>query len=82
MPFRIHCDYSREFDVILKDLCKLYGIKLTYSRLGHLQIKGYLKRMHLTPLEIVHIHRTKYSDKHPLKDFLQAVIAYNKSQFQ
>lgn len=54
---RCYCDYGREFDIaLLKELCKLYVIKLTYSSVGHLQSNGSLEWFHSILLEMIRIH--------------------------
>lgn len=82
-PLRIHCDYGREFDnTTLRDLCRLFDIKLTFSSVGHPQSNGSLERFHSTLLEMIRIHRSENPDEHPLNILPYAVIAYNNSRNQ
>lgn len=79
-PLRIHCDYGREFDnTLMKDLCKLFDIKLTYSSVGHPQSNGSLERFHSTLLDMIRIHKAENPDEHPFNILPYAVIAYNNS---
>lgn len=79
-PLRIHCDYGREFDnSLLKDLCTLYDIKLTFSSVGHPQSNGSIERFHATLAEMIRIHTTENPDEHPFTILPYAVICYNNS---
>ncbi|KAJ8954581.1 hypothetical protein NQ318_003112 [Aromia moschata] len=80
-PLRIHCDYGREFDnATIKDLCKLYDIKLTYSSVGHPQSNGSLERFHSTLLEMIRIHMSEHPDEHPFNILPYAIVCYNNSE--
>ena len=79
-PLRIHCDYGGEFDNnLLKDLCSLYDIKLTYSSVGHPQSNGSIERFHATLAEMVRVHKTENPNEHPFTILPYAVICYNNS---
>ena len=79
-PLRIHCDSGREFENnLLKDLCTLYDIKLTYSSVNHPQSNGSLERFHATIAEMIRAHTTENPREHPLTILPYAVICYNNS---
>lgn len=79
-PLRIHCDSGCEFNnQLLKDLCLLYDIKLTFSSVGHPQSNGSLERFHSTLLEMIRTHKTDNPNEHPLTIVPYAIICYNNS---
>lgn len=82
-PLRIHCDRGKEFDnQLLKDLCTLYEIKLTYSSVNHPQSNGSLERFHATLLEMIRATLTDNPGDHPLTCLPYAIICYNNSKNQ
>lgn len=79
-PLRIHCDYGREFDNrLLKDLCTLYNIKLTFSSVNHPQSNGSIERFHATLIEMIRANKLENPNEHPLTIIPYAVICYNNS---
>jgi len=80
-PLRIHCDRGREFDnVLLRDLCRLFEIKLTFSSVSHPQSNGSLERFHATLNEMINIHKTEHPDEHAFNILPYAVISYNNTK--
>lgn len=80
-PLRIHCDQGREFDnILLRDLCELYDIKLTFSSASHPQSNGSLERFHATLTEMIRIHVAENPNEHPFNILPYAVICYNNTQ--
>ena len=80
-PLRIHCDSGREFDnSLLRDLCLLYDIKLTFSSVGHPQSNGSVERFNATLLEMIRAHMTKNPKEHPLTILPYAIICYNNTK--
>lgn len=80
-PLRIHCDYGREFDnSLIKDLCELYDIKLTFSSVGHPQSNGSLERFHATLTEMIRAHTAENPDEHPFNILPYATICYNNTK--
>jgi RNase H-like domain found in reverse transcriptase/Reverse transcriptase (RNA-dependent DNA polymerase)/Integrase zinc binding domain/Integrase core domain len=80
-PLRIHCDSGKEFDnTLVKDLCKLYDIKITYSSVNHPMSNGSLERFHGTLLEMIRAHKIENPDEHPLTVLPYAIICYNNTQ--
>lgn len=79
-PLRIHCDRGKEFDnQLLKDLCLLYDIKLTFSSVGHPQSNGSIERFMSTLLEMIRATVTEKPGDHPLTCLPYAIICYNNS---
>lgn len=80
-PLRIHCDSGKEFDnTLMRDLCKLYDIKLTFSSVSHPQSNGSIERFHATLLEMIRANKTENPNEHPLTILPYAVICYNNSK--
>lgn len=80
-PLRIHCDQGREFNnTLIKDLCELYDIKLTFSSVGHPQSNGSLERFHATLSEMIRAHLTENPQEHPFNILPYTVICYNNTQ--
>ncbi|XP_050507921.1 uncharacterized protein LOC126885399 [Diabrotica virgifera virgifera] len=80
-PLRIHCDYGREFDnTLMKDLCELYDIKLTFSSVGHPQSNGSIERFHSTLSEMIRANQAENPDEHPFNILPYAVICYNNTK--
>lgn len=80
-PLRIHCDHGREFDnSLIKDLCKLYDIKLTFSSVSHPQSNGSLERFHATLTEMIRVHKMENPEEHPFNILPYAVICYNTTK--
>lgn len=80
-PMRIHCDLGREFDnALLKDLCQLYDIKLTFSSVNHPQSNGSLERFHATLTEMLRAHTAENPNEHPFNILPYAVICYNNAK--
>lgn len=80
-PLRIHCDYGREFDnTLMKDLCTLYDIKLTFSSVGHPQSNGSIERFHATLSEMIRANLADNPDEHPFNVLPYAVICYNNTK--
>lgn len=80
-PLRIHCDRGREFDnALVKDLCELYDIKLTFSSVNHPQSNGSLERFHATLTEMLRAHTAENPNEHPFNILPYAVICYNNTQ--
>ena len=80
-PLRIHCDHGREFEnALLKDLCELYDIKLTFSSVNHPQSNGSLERFHATLTEMIRAHNAENPNEHPFNILPYAVICYNNTK--
>lgn len=80
-PLRIHCDYGREFDNnLMKDLCSMYDIKLTFSSVNHPQSNGSLERFHATLAEMIRVHLAENPGEHPFNILPYAVICYNNTK--
>lgn len=80
-PLRIHCDQGREFDnALMKDLCRLFEIKLTYSSVGHPQSNGSIERFHATLAEMIRLNHADNPDEHPFNVLPYAVICYNNTK--
>lgn len=80
-PLRIHCDRGGEFNnALLKDLCQLYDIKLTFSSVSHPQSNGSLERFHATLTEMIRVHKAENPDEHPFNVLPYAVICYNNTK--
>ena len=80
-PLRIHCDSGREFDcALMKDLCALYEIKLTFSSIGHPQSNGSIERFHATLAEMIRTNQADNPDEHPFSVLPYAVICYNNTK--
>lgn len=79
-PLRIHCDHGKEFNnTLVKDLCNLYDIKLTFSSVSHPQSNGSVERFHATLLEMIRANKSENPNEHPLTIIPYAVICYNNS---
>ena len=80
-PLRIHCDQGREFEnTLMKDLCSLFDIKLTFSSVGHPQSNGSLERFHATLSEMIRANHAENPHEHPFNALPYAVICYNNTK--
>lgn len=80
-PLRIHCDYGREFDnSLLRDLCQLFEIKLTFSSVNHPQSNGSIERFHATLIEMIRAQKAENPRDHPSNLLPYAVISYNNTK--
>lgn len=80
-PLRIHCDHGREFDNnLMKDLCELFDIKLTFSSVSHPQSNGSLERFHATLTEMIRVHMAEHPEEHPFNILPYSVICYNNTK--
>lgn len=78
---RIHCDRGKEFDnVLVKDLCRLFDIKLTFSSVSHPQSTGSIEGFHATLNEMININKTEHPGEHPYNIHPYAVISYNNTK--
>lgn len=80
-PLRIHCDYGREFDnTLIRDLCELYDIKISYSSVNHPQSNGSIERFHATLAEMIRAHVAENPNEHPSSVIPYTVICYNNTR--
>ena len=80
-PLRIHCDYGPEFNnMIIKDLCRLFNIKLTFSSVSHPQSNGSLERFHATLSEMIRANHSENPGEHPFQVLPYAIICYNNTR--
>lgn len=81
IPKRIHSDLGSEFNNnIIKDFCKLYGIKLTFSASDHPQSNASVERFHATLADSLRC----FANDHPNESLIDAipliVNSYNNSR--
>lgn len=77
-PFPTFHHYGREFgNTLLKEVCKLYNIKVSIPSVGHPHSNGLLECSHLTLLEIIEIFKTKHPNEYLLNVFSFAFMSHN-----
>lgn len=64
-PLHIQYDDDREYDIaILRHLCKLFDIKLTYSSVKDIQSNEPVERFHCTLIGLLRIYNAQNPDEH------------------
>lgn len=81
IPKRIHTDLGGEFNNnIVKDFCKLYDIRLTFSSSDHPQSNGAVERFHATLGDCLRCFSDEYPDEN-ITDAVPLIInSYNNSK--